>query len=68
MRRYLRKKYSKSKNEGYDCRKIIAAKRLRVEGRFVTKQKALEMLGMTQEDLLDNNTIQDLLTKQSETK
>lgn len=26
------------------------------------------MLGMTQEDLLDNNTIQELLTKQSENK
>jgi len=57
VRRYLRKKYSKKKNTGYDCRVTIAKKRLRVEGRFVTKAKAFEMLGLTQEDLLTNNTI-----------
>ena len=66
MRRYLRKKYSIKKNRGYDCRVTIAKKRLRVEGRFVTKEKAFEMLGLTLEDLLTNETIQQLLNKRDE--
>lgn len=68
VQRYLRKKYSKKKNSGYDCRVTIAKKRLRVEGRFVTKAKAFEMLGLTQEDLLTNDTIQTLLNKREADK
>ena len=63
LRRYLKKKYSKDRptSKFSRMRKQVANKRLRVEGRFVTKQKAFELLGLTQEDLLGNETIQDLL-------
>ena len=35
----------------YMVRKKVADKRLRVKGRFVTQQQAMEMLGLTSEDL-----------------
>ena len=38
----------------YSYRKTIAMKRLRIGGKFVTKQKAFEILGLTKEDLLTN--------------
>ena len=46
----------------------MASKRLRIEGRFVTKLQAFEILGMDQEDLLGNNKIQELLTSHSDQK
>lgn len=47
--RYLRKKYNKafSKKFCYSCRKQVAEKRLRIKGRFVTKEQAFEILGLT---------------------
>ena len=32
-------------------RKVVADKRLRVKGRFVTNEQALKMLGLSQEEL-----------------
>ena len=63
LRRYLKKKYTKVRpiTKFSRMRKQVANKRLRVEGRFVTKHQALLLLGLTQEDLLGNETIQDLL-------
>ena len=46
----------------------MAEKRLRIEGRFVTKLQAFEILGMDQQDLLSNNRIQELLIKHSDSK
>jgi hypothetical protein len=40
----------------------VADKRLRIKGRFVTKEQAFEILGLSQEELLDNDSIQQLLT------
>lgn len=41
----------------YKCRKHVADKRLRIKGRFVTKEQAFEILGLSQEELLDNDSI-----------
>ena len=65
---YLTKKYNKAfmKKFCYKCRKQVAEKRLRIKGRFVTKDQAFEILGMTQDQLLDNEKIQSLLTQHAE--
>jgi len=44
----------------------VADKRLRIKGRFVTKEQAFEILGLTQNELLDNEMIQQLLTQYAE--
>ena len=63
----MKKKYSAKSNvkHSYKHRKEVAEKRLRIEGRFVTKQQAFEILGLAQQDLLDNKNIQELLTQHS---
>jgi len=52
----------------YQKHKVVAEKRLRIEGRFVTKEQAFEILGIGQQDLLDNVAIQELLTEHSDQK
>lgn len=56
VRNYLTKKRCKQgmKKFSYKCRKQVADKRLRIKGRFVTKEQAFEILGLTQNELLDN--------------
>jgi hypothetical protein len=61
--RYLHKKLTKSsmKKFCYKCRKQVAEKRLRIKGRFVTRQQAFEILGITYDELKSNEIIQKLL-------
>jgi UTP-glucose-1-phosphate uridylyltransferase len=68
VRRYLAKKQRKMdmKKFCYKCRKQVAEKRLRIKGRFVTKEQAFQILGLSQEELLDNVMIQTLLTQHGE--
>ena len=64
VRKYLRKKYNKanSQKHHYVCRQQVAEKRLRIKGRFVTKEQAYSILNLTPSDLLDNIKLQEMLT------
>ena len=44
----------------------MAEKRLRIKGRFVTKDQAFEILGLTQDELLSSDMIQQLLTQHAD--
>ena len=47
-------------------RKRVADKKLRVGGKFVTREQAFECLGLSQNELLTNTAIQDLLREQTD--
>jgi CCT motif len=49
--KHLQKKYT------YKCRQDVAEKRLRIKGRFVTREQAYEILGLTQNQLKSNEII-----------
>ena len=52
--RYLKKKRERKESHKYSCRANVATKRLRVRGRFVTKEQAFELLGISENDLSSN--------------
>ena len=68
VRRYLNKKRNKlnMKKFTYKCRKQVAEKRLRIKGRFVTREQAFEILGLTKDELINNEEIQTMLTQHGE--
>ena len=48
MERYIRKRKNRNWNKkiSYKCRKEVADSRLRVKGRFITRQQANKLLGI----------------------
>lgn len=65
IEKYLqkRKKRTWSKKISYDCRKRVADSRLRIKGRFVTKEQAFAMLGPDAAGLdLDKISTNDIKT------
>jgi len=66
IEKYLqkRKKRTWNKKISYDCRKKVADSRLRIKGRFVTKEQAVAMLGgdgIYDLDKISSSEIKDLL-------
>lgn len=64
VRKYLDKKRRVRARQiaiRYECRKRVAAKRLRIKGRFMTRAQALKVLGLSEVDLLENEQLQELL-------
>jgi hypothetical protein len=59
VQRFLNKKRQNHdfKKYSYKCRKQVADKRLRIKGRFVTKEQAFQILGLSQEELLEHHSI-----------
>ena len=67
IRKYLEKRKRRiwRKKICYDCRKKVADKRLRVKGRFVTRDQACNLLGTTPEDLSKNELLMDIIKSNS---
>lgn len=64
IKKYLEKRKRRiwKKKVCYDCRKKVADKRLRIKGRFVTRDQAYELLGTTAQDLANNELLRTLIT------
>lgn len=61
--REKRKRRTYTKRVAYDCRKKVADQRIRIKGRFVTKQQALELLQIADDDF-PTDRVKELLSEQ----
>ena len=67
IEKYLEKRKRRiwNKKVAYDCRKKVADKRLRIKGRFVTHEQAYSILGMSAEDLSNNELLNTFVRNNS---
>lgn len=54
---FFEKKRNMKQRHVYRCRAQVAEKRLRIKGRFVTKLQAFAILGLSQNELVENQQI-----------
>ena len=54
------------KKVSYDCRKKVADSRLRIKGKFVTREQVCEQLGISDIDVYTGDEIKELLEKRKE--
>ena len=59
----FRKKRIWKKKVSYDCRKKVADGRLRIKGKFVTREQACEQLGVDNLDNFSPEEIKDMLER-----
>ena len=57
----FRKRRIWKKKVSYDCRKKVADGRLRIKGKFVTREQACEQLGLDNLDSYNAEEIKDML-------
>jgi len=60
---WLVKKHHKKAGFHYKRRAKVASRRLRIKGRFVTRDQAFQILGLTQDEIMSNDLIQGLLER-----
>ena len=65
MLKYMEKKKGRvwRKKVNYNCRKQVADKRLRIKGKFVTQEQALEQLGLMSVEGYTPNELKEMLEK-----
>ena len=56
------------KKVSYDCRKKVADSRLRIKGKFVTREQVCEQLGLGSLDRYSGEEIKELLERRTEEK
>lgn len=68
IKKYLEKRKRRiwDRKISYDCRRKVADKRLRIKGRFVTREQAYAALGTTQEDFIKNKNLVNLIKANSD--
>jgi len=68
--RYLAKKRRRTwkKKVSYNCRREMASKRLRIKGRFVSTQQAVEHLGVDPEKIKSTDDLKNMIQSKSSQK
>ena len=66
--KYMEKKKGRvwRKKINYNCRKQVADKRLRIKGKFVTQEQALEQLGLDSVKDYSPNELKEMLVRKIE--
>lgn len=67
LRRYLEKRAKRcwKKRISYACRRQVAQKRLRIKGRFVTKEQAIATLGVSAVELSKNESLRTMVASKN---
>eukprot|EP00826_Nyctotherus_ovalis_P001784 TRINITY_DN10316_c0_g2_i3.p1 TRINITY_DN10316_c0_g2~~TRINITY_DN10316_c0_g2_i3.p1 ORF type:complete len:398 (-),score=67.64 TRINITY_DN10316_c0_g2_i3:102-1295(-) len=67
LRRYFEKRAKRcwTKKISYGCRRQVAQKRLRIKGRFVTKEQAIATLGVSAVELSKNESLRTMVASKN---